>query len=303
MAGAPITWGVCEVPGWGHQMRPGRVLAEMREIGLSATELGPEGFLPPEGSVARALLSEAGMRGVAAFVPVVLHEPDRLELELSGLRERTSDLAAAGASVLVLAVSTGRAGYEGPVEVDAEGWRTLGRALDRAAREAAEAGMLATVHPHVGTVVQSHEEVARLLDASEIAICLDTGHLVVGGSDPASLAREATGRIGHVHLKDVDAEIAGRVRAGGLGYRAAVAAGMYRRLGEGDAGIADTVRALEVGGYAGWHVLEQDAVVPAEPEAGAGPVEDARASLAFLGRLWEEFADDGDLRSAAQDRA
>jgi inosose dehydratase len=302
VAGAPITWGVCEVPGWGHQMPPERVLAEMREIGLSATEVGPEGFLPA-GPAARAMLARVGLRAVAAFVPVVLHVSDRRESELSRLRERASDLGATGATVLVLSVSTGRSGYEGSAELGAGEWRALGRALDEASRVAAEGGMLATVHPHVGTIVQSREEVARLLDASEIAICLDTGHLVVGGSDPASLARQATGRIGHVHLKDVDGEIAGRVRAGDLGYRAAVAGGMYRRLGEGDAGIADTVRALEGGGYAGWHVLEQDAVVPAEPEAGGGPVEDARASLAFLGRLWGEIADDGDLRSAAQGRA
>jgi inosose dehydratase len=46
IAGAPISWGVCEVPGWGYQLPPERVLTEMREIGLAATELGPEGFLP-----------------------------------------------------------------------------------------------------------------------------------------------------------------------------------------------------------------------------------------------------------------
>jgi hypothetical protein len=46
IAGAPISWGVCEVPGWGYQLPPDRVLTEMREIGLAATELGPEGFLP-----------------------------------------------------------------------------------------------------------------------------------------------------------------------------------------------------------------------------------------------------------------
>ena len=46
IAGAPISWGVCEVPGWGYQLGPDRVLTEMREVGLLATELGPEGFLP-----------------------------------------------------------------------------------------------------------------------------------------------------------------------------------------------------------------------------------------------------------------
>ena len=46
IAGAPISWGVCEVPGWGYQLEPNKVLSEMRELGLAATELGPDGFLP-----------------------------------------------------------------------------------------------------------------------------------------------------------------------------------------------------------------------------------------------------------------
>lgn len=46
LAGAPISWGVSEVPAWGHRMAARRVLAEMREAGLQATELGPPGFLP-----------------------------------------------------------------------------------------------------------------------------------------------------------------------------------------------------------------------------------------------------------------
>ena len=46
IAGAPISWGVCEVPGWGYQMSPERVLTEMKNIGLTATEFGPQGWLP-----------------------------------------------------------------------------------------------------------------------------------------------------------------------------------------------------------------------------------------------------------------
>jgi inosose dehydratase len=56
IAGAPISWGVCEVPGWGYQLSPPRVLAEMRDVGLAATELGPEGFLPSDSDELTALL-------------------------------------------------------------------------------------------------------------------------------------------------------------------------------------------------------------------------------------------------------
>ena len=57
IAGAPISWGVCEVPGWGYQLGADRVLKEMREVGLLATELGPEGFLPSEPAAMASVLS------------------------------------------------------------------------------------------------------------------------------------------------------------------------------------------------------------------------------------------------------
>jgi inosose dehydratase len=75
VAGAPISWGVCEVPGWGHQLAPARVLAEMRDLGLAATEFGPDGFLPPAPDQAAALLAGHGLAAVGGFVPVVLHDP------------------------------------------------------------------------------------------------------------------------------------------------------------------------------------------------------------------------------------
>src|SRR5687767_11794150 len=75
LAGAPISWGVCEVPGWGRQLPPERVLAEMASLGLAATELGPIGYLPLEPARARALLDRDGLGVVAGFLPLVLHEP------------------------------------------------------------------------------------------------------------------------------------------------------------------------------------------------------------------------------------
>ena len=56
---APISWGVCEVPGWGYQLPAERVLREMHEVGLTATEFGPDGFLPPD---PRPLLEKYDLR-------------------------------------------------------------------------------------------------------------------------------------------------------------------------------------------------------------------------------------------------
>jgi hypothetical protein len=69
IAGAPISWGVCEVPGWGYQLGPQKVLTEMREVGLAATELGPDGFLPADPAKLAAVLDEYGLQAVGGFTP------------------------------------------------------------------------------------------------------------------------------------------------------------------------------------------------------------------------------------------
>lgn len=288
VAGAPISWGVCEVPGWGYQLTPDRVLAEMRDVGLVATEFGPEGFLPDEPPAKAKTLAAHGLSCVGGFVPVVLHNPDHDPVP--GVATALDGFVAAGATTLVLAADTGSTGYDDRVELDAAAWRLLLANLDRIRDLAGERGIAATLHPHVGTIVERGDDVARVLDGSTIPLCLDTGHLMIGGSDPAKLAADVPDRIAHTHLKDVDADQAARVRAGEIAYSAAVADGMYRPLGQGDANIATIISALEGAGYTGWYVLEQDTVLAAEPQAGGGPLDDVLASIAFVRRIAEELA-------------
>ncbi len=281
VAGAPISWGVCEVPGWGHQMTADRVLAEMSGAGLSATEFGPDGFLPADPDERAALLAGYGLTAVGGFVPVVLHEPG-----YDPLPDVERALAGFGAArTLVLAAATGTDGYDRRPDLTAEGWRALLANLGRIADHAAGSGITTALHPHVGTMVERTAEVERVLDDSEALLCLDTGHLLVGGTDPAEIARRAPGRIAHVHLKDVDAAAAEGVRAGKATYTDAVRDGMYRPLGEGDVDLAGIVAALTAVGYDGWYVMEQDTVLDAEPAPGAGPLADVTASLAHLRSL------------------
>jgi inosose dehydratase len=282
VAGAPITWGVCEVPGWGHQMHRDRVLSEMGSIGLRATELGPEGFLPTDLRELQATLAAHGLRAVAAFVPLVLHEPALRDRELGRAAAAAAALAACGAEVLVVAAARAANGYEGSADLDGTGWTFLLTGLERVTDLAADRGLMTALHPHVGTVVERREHIDRVLHDSTTPLCLDTGHLILGGTDPSTLALEAADRIAHVHLKDVDAELADRVRRGRLGYQDAVAAGLYRPLGDGDLDIDGSVRTLEGSGYRGWYVLEQDAVLSSEPAPDEGPVRAAEKSLAYL---------------------
>ncbi|MGI5325374.1 TIM barrel protein [Actinomadura nitritigenes] len=323
VAGAPISWGVCEVPGWGHQMAPGRVLAEMGALGLAATEFGPDGFLPAGAAERADLLAAHGLRPLGGFAPVVLHDPDRDPLpEIrrtltafgverskatatpgtaapaagagsaagagagAGAGSAAAGPAGAGAPegglTLVLAAVHGLDGYDERPALDAAGWAALLANLDRIAALAAESGVRAVLHPHVGTMVERSDEVRRVLDGSGIPLCLDTGHLLIGGVDPGELAARVPERIAHVHLKDVDAGLARDVQAGRIAYTDAVRKDIYRPLGGGDIDIAGIVRSLEGAGYGGWYVLEQDTILDREPDDGAGPIEDVRACLDFL---------------------
>lgn len=280
IAGAPISWGVCEVPGWGHQMASERVLREMADLGLAATEFGPDGFLPADPQQAADLLAAHGMRAVGGFVPVVLFDDSRDPLP--EVERALAHFRAANATSLVLAAASGTEGYDARPVLDETQWEVLLANLDRIRDVAGEQGIEATIHPHVGTMVENAEEVDRVLTGSAIGLTLDTGHLLVGGADPVAITRAATDRIRHTHLKDVRAHVAERVRAGELTYTDGVRQGLYVPLGQGDVDVAAIVRTLEDAGYQGWYVMEQDTILDAEPQAGAGPVSDVRTGLEFL---------------------
>jgi inosose dehydratase len=278
IAAAPISWGVCEVPGWGVQMAPARVLAEMRELGIHATEAGPDGYLGADPDAAASAVRELGLRLIGGFVPTVLHRPGALAPV-----ERAADVfAGAGADVLVVAAATGVEGYDERPALSEDEWAALLGGLDAAREICAARGLRCALHPHAGTMVEGPEEIERVLERSTVDLCLDTGHLVIGGSDPVELARAAADRVSHVHLKDVDGAIAARVLAGELSYSDGVREGLYLPLGAGSVDVAGFVEVLESAGYTGWYVLEQDAMLDADPPAGAGPVDDVRASQAFL---------------------
>ena len=279
IAGAPISWGVCEVPGWGFQLAPDRVLAEMRDVGMSATELGPEGFLPSDPAQLTAVLDSFGLRCVGQFAPVLLHDEDHDPLP--DIAAPLDALSACDADVLVLAAATGSDGYDARPALDDQQWATLLANLNRLGEAAADRGVLAVLHPHVGTMVETRDEVDRVLGGSAIQLCLDTGHLLIGGTDPLQLARKVPDRIAHAHLKDVDAALAARVRAGELSYTEAVRRGMYTPLGAGDVDIAGIVTALRRNGFDGWFVMEQDTILDGEPKDD-GPLSDVAASVTFM---------------------
>jgi inosose dehydratase len=282
VAGAPVSWGVIEIPDWGYQMSADRVLREASSLGLSAVEAGPEGLLPADPSAVSDLLSRYGLTLVGGFVPAVLHEPDLREEELARVERRAEFFAAAGADVMVLAAMSGSDDFGSFVEIDDGSWETLFGSLEMVEEVCGRHGVAVSLHHHYGTVVESDAQVKRFLEGSGMGLCLDTGHLSIGGSDPVEIAEIAGPRVNHVHLKDVDLGLAARLAARELGFREAAQKNAFRPLGEGDVDVGGVLERLEGSGYAGWYVLEQDSVVEGEPPEGEGPVAEVRKSLDYL---------------------
>jgi inosose dehydratase len=286
VAAAPISWGVCEVPGWGRVLDPGTVLGQMSELGLTATELGPPGYLPEDPAALRTLLDKHDLRLVGGFLAVVLHDADQVWSTMDDAAEVAELLAAAGAEVLVLAAATGLDGYDTRPRLSDRQWATLVDTTGRIAEVTAAQGLRTVLHPHVGTHVETAAEVERFLADSSVPLCLDTGHLLIGGTDPVALARRHPDRIGHVHLKDVRAAIADVVRAGQISYTHAVGSGLYVPLGDGDVDVPALVRTLTAAGYTGWYVLEQDTALSGDSTAEDDrPRRDVARSLAHLTTL------------------
>lgn len=285
IAGAPITWGVDGSPGWGYLMDADRVLGEMAEVGLRATELGPDGYLPTDPAELEQKLKHYQLELVGGFVPAVLHQPDRAKTELDYVERASRTLAGCGANVLVLGPGSGLDGYDTSVEMSESQWLSFLDNLKHVIGIAAAEGLTVALHQHWGMAIERRHHIDRLIAQSEVEFCLDTGHLYLGGVDPVAVAQAAEGRVAHVHLKDVDRQMSEQVRSGELPFRQSVIDGIFKPLGDGDVDIAGFVATLEDAGFDGWYVLEQDKVLDADPAPGSGPIVDAHKSFEYLAQL------------------
>ena len=282
LAGAPISWGVCEVPGWGLELSPRRVLGEMQQIGLTATELGSDGYLPTDPAELKDLCAEFDLEMIGGFVPLVLHDAAELDATIETARRTAELMSAAGASVFVTSAVTD---WEwGPrQDLTSDDWNFAAKTLSIVDDILGEFGMTQAIHPHLRTVVETRADIESLLDVSDVGWTFDMGHMQIGGMDPLEFIDVAFDRIRHVHLKDVVMDLARPVFAGDCSIMDGVQAGMFCNLGRGDVQIGAIVTELEARGYNQWYVLEQDAAITAgEPAVGAGPLLDVLASIEFL---------------------
>lgn len=282
VAAAPISWGICEAPGWGMQLPVDRVLAEARDLGITAFEQGALGWLPTDPVEQRAKLDEYGMTLLGGFVPLVLHDPAQRDENLAEADRIARNMAAAGGRYYVTAPVPALDDWHRPDLSDDE-WDELLGNLDRVAEIVASHGLVQVVHPHVDTDLETAADFQRFLDGCSSKFCFDTGHLTIGGADVVAIANDYFDRIGIVHLKDVDADAAARERSGELDLMGATQAGLFPSLGDGMVRLADVIDVLESKGYDGWYVMETDvALTDGEPPLGEGPQLGVARSLAFL---------------------
>jgi len=288
VAGAPITWGVDGSPGWGYLMDPDRVLSEMVEVGLKATELGPDGYLGATTTEVLSRVDRHGLSLIGGFVPVVLYDESLVGDQLAYFERAASTLSEGGADIAVIGADSHVAGYDQVIALDDDQWDVFFAHLESLQGIARRCGVTPAVHPHWGMAVQGQSSVDRLLERSDIALCVDTGHLALAEVDTEALIARAGTRVHHVHLKDLDLAAAERVRNGTVGFRQAVIDGMFKPLGDGGVDVGGIIEALETSGFGGWYVLEQDVSLDSEPAPGCGPIENARSSVEFLRGLAEQ---------------
>jgi inosose dehydratase len=287
---APISWGICEVPGWGVQLPVDRVLGEMRDLGFTSTELGSAGYLPTDPAELREVLSQYGLSLNGGFVPLALHDATQVDAVRASAIEAADLLAAGGALHFVTCPVSDPNSWDRPELTDAQ-WQHLYDSLDWLDQVCQERGLRQVVHPHVDCLVETAEEIQRVIDNTGCNFVLETGHFSIGGYDPAQFVELYSDRVGLVHLKDLDRAVAARLNADELTLMQAVQAGLFPSLGSGELPLAKVIADLESAGYNGWYVIEQDvAITDGEPPLGSGPVLGVRQSVEYLRSIESELA-------------
>jgi inosose dehydratase len=257
VANAPVSYGAFEltvgvlpnVPG------PEEVLDAIAQAGYAGTELGPRGYLGEDRTL-RERLERRGLALAGGFVPIRFGDDENF-LELGA----TLDILDGFEAKPVLADAGPRATVD---------WRRLTDGVARAAELARARGFDPTFHHHMGSRVQTPSEIEQLLEFTDVGLLLDTGHLVAAGGDAVRGLRDWRDRIDHVHVKDVRLD----VLMAAADWDDAWRRGVFCELGAGDVDLESFF--VELNGYSGWLVVEQDWI--------PGPGDDASEAAAAQAR-------------------
>jgi inosose dehydratase len=272
IANAPLSYGAFEmtvgvfpnVPG------PDELLAEIAAAGYEGTELGPQGYLG-EGDELRERFERFRLELTGGWNELHFSEPERWAEDFAELRRGLMlfDSARAGpAARPVLGdagsdnrrANPGRGREDRSLGLDDAGWRRFADGVARAQDLVRSRGYEPTFHAHTSTYVEAPWEIERLLELTDVGLLVDTGHLLVGGSDPIEALRDWGERVNYVHVKDVRLEVLRGVIADRADALEAWQRGIFCELGDGDVDLPGFFAELERSGYSGWIVVEQDRI-------------------------------------------
>jgi inosose dehydratase len=283
LAIAPIAWTNDDMPELGGENTFEQCVSEMALAGFVGSEVGNK--YPKDPAVLNRALSLRGLTICNAWFSSFLTTRPLAET-LDAFARQMDFLHAVGARVIG-AAEQGHSiqGQDRPVFAakpvfsDAE-WKRLAEGLEEMGRLAVKKGMTLTYHHHMGTGVQTAEEIDRLMAATDpalVSLLLDTGHLTFAGVDPAAVLRKHVKRIRHVHLKDVRKAVLDRVAPEGWSFLRAVREGVYTVPGDGCVAFEPLFRILGEAGYQGWMVVEAE-----QDPAKANPLEYALKARRYL---------------------
>jgi inosose dehydratase len=261
------------------------------EAGYSGDDLGPAGYLGTTETLA-ARLAERSLGLAGGYLELPFSEPDRLRDAMPALDDlldvfdSVDGASMPGHPTLADAGSAQRARYPGRAALDSSvglddaGWRRFADGLALAVERCRERGHEPTFHHHTATYVEAQWEIERLLDLSDVGLCLDTGHLLLGRGDPVRAVRDWAGRINHIHLKDASTAKLEQIVAEGASVEEIWRRNAFCALGDGDIDVDSVLAAITEVGYSGWLVVEQD-VLP-DPRSPGQPATDQQRNLEYL---------------------
>jgi inosose dehydratase len=264
-------------------------LAEARAAGFAGVELGRK--FPRDPGQLRPILERHGLRLVSGWYSARLLDRDA-DAEIAAMADHLALLKALGAKVVVFAETSGEIinavgapASSRPRLCDAEAWSGFCDRLSNVAAHIELQGLRLAYHHHMGTVIETAEEIDRLMEETgpSVGLLIDTGHLTVAGGDPVAAARRHAGRIVHVHCKDVRRYALESCRRLDASFSEAVLAGIFTAPGDGIVDFAGVLRSLKNADYSGWLVQEAE-----QDPTRAHPYLYAELGHAALARLADE---------------
>ena len=284
LAIAPIGWTNDDMPDLGGENTFEQCVSEMALAGFKGSEIGNK--YPKDVDVLKHKLDVRGLTiCIAWFSTLFLSEP--YEVTIRNFLAHRDRLHALGAKVIgaseqgdsIQGKNVNIFGSSKPRWTD-EQWALIARGYNELGALAQEVGMTLTMHHHMGTGVQTAEEIDRfmdIVDPEKVFLLFDSGHLTFAGIDPLPILKKYIGRIRHIHLKDVRLPIRERAEREGWSFLTAVRNGVFTVPGDGDVDFAPLFDIIEESGYEGWVVVEAE-----QDPALANPFEYAKMARAYI---------------------